>query len=81
MRREPTSDLYSTFGPRARLAQMRRLVQDAIDVFEALMMSRPERYAHPDDLEIRAGGPEGLAVSVSEGDARSEISLQEVSTA
>lgn len=44
MQPERTSDLFSEFGLKARLAQFRRLIQDAIDVWQGLVLSQPERY-------------------------------------
>lgn len=76
MQREPSSDLFSSFGPRARLVQLRRLVQDAIDVFEGLVMGRPERYR--DGLEVRVDGAAGPAVRMVPEEAPAEITLPDV---
>lgn len=78
MQREPTSDLYSSFGPRDRLAQLRRLIQDAIDVFEGLVLSHEQRYGSTGETEVRLD--EGPAVRVSERAAPAEISLNDVGT-
>lgn len=78
MQREPISDLFSSFGPRGRLAQLRRLIQDAIDVFEGLVMSHEERGASSGDLEVRLD--DGPAVQVSERIAPAEISLSDART-
>lgn len=61
VQQETGSDLFSSFGPRDRLAQLRRLIQDAIDVFEGLVMAHEERYRESTEPELRVEGAEAPA--------------------
>lgn len=70
MQRQPASDLFVSFSVRDRVNQARRLIQDAIDVWQGLVMSQPDRYrGSAPGLEVREGGPDGVAVTVPEAGA------------